>query len=395
MIAMEFVIAKYYVESKLPIEVAAKRIAEEQSTGTWTDVKADEVHEKYGAKVLRAQGSEVEIGLPLDLFEAVNIPQVFSVIAGNIFGLAAIENLRLLDIEFPIGFIRCYRGPRIGIKEVRKIGKIYNRPILGTIVKPKVGLTPEQTAERAYQAAVGGVDLIKDDETLTDQKFCPLKQRVSKVMKKLDKLEAETGKKTFYAVNITCGANEIVDRAEQAIKMGANMLMIDVITSGFSALQVLNEANLKVPIHVHRTMHAAMTRNPRFGISMLVFAKLARLAGASSLHIGSYAGKMDRNIQEVDACRDAIRNPWYNFKPVFPVASGGIHPRTVAANLQGLGVDCYIQAGGGIHGHPKGTAAGAAAMRQAIDAWLKGVSVEEYAREHIELKLALEHWGGD
>ncbi|MEM2924419.1 MAG: RuBisCO large subunit C-terminal-like domain-containing protein [Methanocellales archaeon] len=392
---MEFVVAKYYVESKLPIEIAAKRIAEEQSTGTWTDVKADEVHEKYGAKVLKANDSEVEIGLPVDLFEPRNIPQVLSVIAGNIFGLGAIENLRLIDIELPKSFIRHYRGPRIGIKEIRRIGKIYNRPLLGTIVKPKVGLTPEQTAERAYQAALGGVDLIKDDETLSNQKFCPLKQRVSRVMKKLDELEAETGKKTFYAVNVTCGADEIVDRAELALKMGANMLMVDVITAGFSALQALNEANLKVPIHVHRTMHAAMTRNPRHGISMLVFARLARLAGASSLHVGSYMGKMDRNIQEIDACRDAIRSPWYNLKPVFPVASGGIHPRTVAANLQGFGIDCFIQAGGGIHGHPQGTAAGAAAMRQAIDAWLKGISVEEYAKEHEELRVALEHWGGD
>jgi len=389
------VIAKYYAESKLPIKEAAKRIGEEMSTGTWTDIRADDVHAKLGAKVLRAEGNEVEIGLPLDLFEPENIPQVLSVIAGNIFGLASIENLRLQDIEFPRAFVRHFRGPRIGMEEIRKIGKIYNRPVLGTIVKPKVGLSPEKTAERACLAAAGGVDLIKDDETLSDQKFCPLKQRVSRVMKKLDKLEDETGKMTFYAVNITSGADEIVDRAELALKNGANMLMIDVLTAGFSALQALSSANLKVPIHVHRTMHGAITRNQRHGISMLVFAKLVRLAGGSSLHIGSYHGKMDRNVDEIDACRDAIRNQWFRLKPLFPVASGGIHPGTVAANLDGYGIDCFIQAGGGIHGHPKGTAAGAKAMRQAIDGWLKGASVEEYAKQHEELRLALEQWGSD
>ena len=383
-------VAKYHVETDLPIKKAAEAIAAEQSTGTWTEVRGAD--NPLAARVIRAEGDLVEIGFPVELFEPGNIPQYLSVIAGNLFGLGSLKKVRLLDTDFPESLVRAHRGPMFGIEDARKILDVFDRPLIGTIVKPKVGLDPAGTAEVAAAAVRGGLDLVKDDETLTNQSFCPMVERVEAVMSALDRAEKDTGKKAFYAVNVTTGADQILERAEKAVDHGANMVMVDVLTAGFSALEVLSR-NVKVPVHVHRTMHGAMTRDKGHGISMVVIAKLVRMAGGTNLHTGSYLGKMAREIEENDLCRDALRNEWHGLKRVFPVASGGIYPATVHANLDGYGIDCIVQAGGGVHGHPGGTTAGARAMVQAAEAWMKRVPLSEYAEDHKELETALKFWG--
>ncbi len=383
-------VAKYHVETNLPIKNAAAAIAAEQSTGTWTEVKGAD--NPLAARVIRAEGDLVEIGFPVELFEPGNIPQYLSVIAGNLFGLGALKKVRLQDVVFPEKMVRVHRGPKVGIEDARKILGIFDRPLVGTIVKPKVGLDPAGTAEVAAAAVRGGLDLVKDDETLTDQSFCPMVPRLEAVMSALDKVETETGKKAFYAVNVTTGADQILERAEQAIDNGANMVMVDVLTAGFSALEALSR-NLRLPVHVHRTMHGAMTRDKGHGISMVVISKLVRLAGGTNLHTGSYVGKMAGETEENDLCKEALRGDWVGLKRVFPVASGGIYPAKVHANLDGYGVDCIVQAGGGVHGHPGGTVAGAKAMVQATEAWIKHIPLSEYAKDHKELEAALNFWG--
>jgi ribulose-bisphosphate carboxylase large chain len=200
------------------------------------------------ARVILAEGSNVEIGFPEELFEPGNIPQYLSVVAGNLFGLGDLKKVRLQDVIFPESLLAAHKGPRLGIEDARKILGVYGRPLVGTIVKPKVGLDPAGTAAVAAAAVRGGLDLVKDDETLTDQSFCPLIPRLEAVMSALDRVETETGKKAFYAVNVTADCDKILERAEQAVDHGANMVMIDVLTSGFSALEVLSK-NMRVPIH--------------------------------------------------------------------------------------------------------------------------------------------------
>jgi len=385
------VIAKYRVETDLPIEKAAEAIAAEQSTGTWTEVERETLARDLAGRVIRAEGKFAYIAFPEELFEPGNIPQYLSVVAGNLFGLGALKKVRLLDIVFPQSLVKAHKGPRVGIKEAREILGVFDRPMVGTIIKPKVGLSPKETAEVAGQAVRGGLDLIKDDETLTDQSFCPIDERVEAVMAELSKVEEETGKKAFYAVNVTCGAEEILERAEDVIDRGANMVMVDVLTAGFSALEVLSRG-VKVPVHVHRTMHGAFTRDKSHGISMVPISRLVRMAGGTNLHTGSYLGKMAGDREENDDCRDALRDGWYGLRPVFPVASGGVHPGKVRPNLEGYGIDCIVQAGGGVHGHPWGTTAGATAMVQAVEAWRAGISTEEYAKSHKELEAALKFW---
>lgn len=383
-------IAKYHVETDLPIKKAAEAIAAEQSTGTWTEVRGSD--NPLAARVIRAEGTDVEIGFPEELFEPGNIPQYLSVVAGNLFGLGALKKVRLQDVIFPESLIQAHKGPRFGIEDARRILGVYDRPFVGTIVKPKVGLDPIGTAAVASAAVRGGLDLVKDDETLTDQSFCRMIPRLEAVMDSLDKVEKETGKKAFYAVNVTTGADQILERAEKAVDHGANMVMVDVLTAGFSALEVLSR-NVLVPVHVHRTMHGAFTRDKAHGISMVVISKLVRMTGGTNLHTGSYMGKMAGETQENDMSRDALREEWHGLKRVFPVASGGIYPAKVHGNLDGYGIDCIVQAGGGVHGHPDGTTAGARAMVQAVEAWQKKIPLQEYAKDHKELETALIYWG--
>jgi len=358
------------------------------------------IRERLPAKVFNWESGNkgmVSIAFPSELFdvETGGIPNILSIVAGNLFGLSELKNVRLLDVEFPKEIVSTFPGPKFGVEKIREImGTLKDRrPHLGTIIKPKVGLNPKQTAEVAYEAALGGVDLIKDDETLTNQKFCPLEERVANVMEAIDKAKKETGKNVFYAVNVTANIDQMIKIADTAIEHNANMLMVDVLTAGFSAVQMLTkDPSIKVPLHIHRTMHGAITRNPKHGIHMMVIAKLVRMAGGDQLHTGTAAGKMEKAVIEVKRVNDFLRSEWHNIKNVLPVASGGIHPGIVPPNIENLGRDLVINAGGGIHGHPTGTRAGAKAMRQAIDAYMKRVPVQEYAETHEELRRALQVW---
>ncbi|NYT06177.1 MAG: ribulose 1,5-bisphosphate carboxylase [Methanomicrobiales archaeon] len=397
---MADVIATYYFipDTVTTPEAAAEAIRDEETTGTWTDIttRLSYVQRLDGSVESvepAGEGYVTRIRFPAELFEPGNIPQYLSIVAGNLFGLSRLSAVRLLDIELPDVLVP-FRGPKFGIQGIRRLIGTKKRPHVGTIIKPKVGLTPSDTAAVAFQAAIGGVDFIKDDETLTDQPFCPIAERVPAVMAALDEARSETGRQVLYAVNITTRADRIVERALEAIELGANTIMIDVITAGFSALQALGEEQaIKVPIHVHRTMHAAMTRNPQHGIAMRPIARLVRMLGGDQLHTGTVSGKMGHDPSLLVGDNQALTSAYFGMKPSFPVASGGLHPGKVYAELQALGTDIVLQAGGGIHGHPDGTAAGARAMRQAVDAFMAGVHVTEYARDHYELERALATWG--
>ena len=402
---MKDLLATYYFRPKEGVDAAyaANAIREEQTTGTWTDLSTVNeetayVHALDGSVEdlveLPDGGYLTKICFPHEIFERGNIPQYLSVIAGNLFGLGKLEAVRLLDIDLPENLAGC--GPKFGIDGIRKIvgTEVSCRPHIGTIIKPKVGLNPKDTARVAYEAALGGLDLIKDDETLTNQTFCPLFDRLEAVMDALDRAKDETGKQVLYAVNVTTGGDRIVELAHKAVSAGANMLMVDVLTAGFSAIQALAEApGINVPIHVHRTMHGALTRNPHHGIAMRPIAKLVRSAGGDQLHTGSVSGKMGSKAGEVIADNREITKPLSYLKPVFPVSSGGLHPGKVAAEIAKLGTDIVLQAGGGIHGHPEGTTAGTRAMLQAAEAAILGIPAREYAASHPELAAALAKWG--
>jgi ribulose-bisphosphate carboxylase large chain len=264
---------------------------------------------------------------------------------------------------------------------------------VGTIIKPKLGLKTIDHAKVAYNAWVGGCDIVKDDENLGSQTFNPFEDRLVKTLEKRDQAEEQTGEKKVYMINITAETNEMLRRAELVIENGGEYVMIDILTCGFAALQTFRNQNYDLVIHAHRAGHAAFTKDPKHGISMRVVAKVARVLGVDQLHVGTVVGKMFETAEDVAESRDALTLEMDGLKPVMPVASGGLHPGLVPPLIEFFGKDFVIQAGGGIHGHPDGTAAGAIAMRQAVDATLKGVPLKTYAKNHDELKAALKTWG--
>jgi ribulose-bisphosphate carboxylase large chain len=184
----------------------------------------------------------------------------------------------------------------------------------------------------------------------------------------------------------------MIKRAQFVLDPGGRYMMIDILTCGFSALQTMRDQNFDLVIHAHRAGHAAFTKNTKHGISMQVIAKVARIIGVDQLHVGTVVGKMSETKEEVVENRNACTDELYGINKVMPVASGGLYPRLVPALMKIFGNNLVIQAGGGIHGHTNGTVAGATAMRQAVDATLQGVSLEEYAKTHDELKEALNIW---
>lgn len=392
-----YVICKYRVSTDLPMEKAAEAIAAEQSTGTWTGISTldSSIFERLGARIIDITGDMVTAEFPVDDFsiEVGSVPQILSVIAGNLFGLGALNGVRLEDVTFPKEITSQFNGPKFGAEGIRKALGRPEKPLVGTIVKPKIGLSPEKTAEYVYEAGSGGLTNSKDDETLVDQPFCPIQDRTVKVAEALDRLEEE-GHLMLHAINVSTRGDKIVELAEKVQSWGARQIMVDVITCGFGAVQALAEdPSIKVPIHVHRTMHGAFTKDPHHGVAMLPLTKLVRMCGGDALHIGTLGvGKMSAGAHE-DSNLVACLGDDVPYKTVMPVCSGGVYPGIVGSIIERSGFDVQIQAGGGVAGHPDGVRGGAKAMCQAVDAAFNGIPASEYAKDHRELALALEKWG--
>jgi ribulose-bisphosphate carboxylase large chain len=396
--AKDDLIALYKIKPAKGISLhqAAEAVAAESSIGTWTEVATmSPAIKKKGAKVFDINKSYVKIAYPLELFELGNMPQIWSSIAGNIFNMKAVADIRLEDVSWPEKLAKSFKGPKFGISGVRKLLAIKDRPLCGTIIKPKLGLSTKEHAKVAYEAWRGGIDIVKDDENLTSQSFNKFQERVVETLKLRDKAEKETGEKKMYMANITAETNEMLRRAKFVKSHGGEYVMIDILTSGWAALQTLREANedLQLVLHGHRAMHGALTRNLNHGISMAFIADCTRLIGLDQLHIGTAVGKMLESKKEVILHNQKLKCNLFGIKPVFSVCSGGLHPGLIPSLVKMLGKDIIIQAGGGVHGHPSGTKAGAMAMRQAIDAVMHNVTLDEWAKTHYELKQALNKWG--
>jgi len=392
--------------NRVSMKEAANTVALESSTGTWTDVEKGKLDyvEKLRAKVFSIHGNYIKIAYPSGLFEKDNVPNILSSVAGNILGMKIVREIRLEDVSFPKSILKSFKGPKYGIEGIRKMMKIPNRPLVGTIIKPKLGLNTKHHAQSAYESWIGGCDIVKDDENLASQKFNEFKERIARTLEKANQAEDEIGEKKAYLVNVTAETKEMIKRAQLVEDLGGKYVMIDILTAGWAALQTLREANFKMAIHAHRAMHAAFTRNPNHGISMMVIADFARLIGVDTLHIGTGIGKLEGDIRDIKEIQEEIEKnnvkatklrleqKWLDIKPVLGVSSGGLHPGHVPFLIKNLGRDLVIQAGGGIHGHPYGTTAGARAMRQAVDAVMKKQTLQNYSKTHVELEEALEKW---
>ncbi len=403
----------YYFEPDKGItkDDAIGRIASESSTGTWTTLfNMPPRMKKLMATAYKVDGNFVHVAYPLDLWEKGSLPQLLSGIAGNIFGMKALKNLRLVDVDLPEEYIKGFPGPNLGIEGLRKYFKVYDRPLTGAVPKPKVGFSSEEHAKIGFETWMGGFDLVKDDENLTSQTFNNFYKRVELMTKLRDKAEKETGQVKDALLNITAETEEMKKRAKVLHDKGWKYAMIDVVTCGAAAVQTLRTilGDYGMAIHAHRAMHASFDRNPKHGIAMQFLAKTMKLVGVDQIHTGTGVGKLVGTQEEIKALasllRDKIvkerrhiilRQNWGKIKPAFPVSSGGIHPGLVPDEMKIYGKDMVLLVSGGIHGHPRGTRAGAKATMQALEAVDKKVTLEEYAKSNsnLELRQALEKWG--
>ncbi len=404
-------VALFYFESPAGMskEESAGRIASESSTGTWTTLtNLPDRMIGLQATAFDMDGNHLKVAYPHDLWENGNLCQLLSGVAGNIFGMKGVKNLKLLDVQLPESYIKHFKGPILGIEGIRKRWKVHKRPLTGAVPKPKIGFSAREHAEIGYETWLGGFDFVKDDENLTSTRFNKFEDRVRLIARYRDKAEKETGERKGAFINITAESEEMKRRAELLHDHGFDYAMLDVVIVGTSALMTIREflGDLGITTHAHRAMHAAFDRNPRHGISMQFIAKQMRLIGLNQLHSGTAVGKLVGSREEVTSIADVLREKrtigrsnilleqdWGKIKSAFPVASGGLHPGLIPDVLDIYGPDIVLLVSGGIHGHPKGTRAGARAAMQAIEASLENVSLEDKARSNPELKQALDKWG--
>lgn len=406
----EYIIAWFFIEEKPGTDIVkfSEVLAVDMSTGTWTAVKGEteQMRQKYAAKVISAhEVPNYEFELPENIQHrryvvsiavpfvniGAQIPMLLTTIIGNV---SVMGRIKLLDIEFPRKFLEGFRGPKFGIEGIRQILKVYKRPLLNNMIKPCTGFVPEIGADFFYEAAMGGVDIIKDDELLSETPYNNRIERIKRYMEMADKAESIKGEKTLYAVNITDREDRLLDNAKRAIDAGANALMVNYLTQGISSMRCLAEnPEINVPILAHLDFSGVLYANPFGGLSShLVLGKIARLAGADMVVYPIESGKYKLLDEKYRLIAYNLILPLYNIKSTLPIPAGGLIPKLVPKIINDIGVDCVISAGGAIHGHPMGAIAGAKAFRQAIDAVMEGVSLEDYSKDHQELKSALDRW---
>jgi 2,3-diketo-5-methylthiopentyl-1-phosphate enolase len=301
-----------------------------------------------------------------------------------------------LDIQFPKAFIEKFPGPRFGIDGIRNLLGVSERPLLNNMVKPSTGITPEQGAELLYQAAFGGTDIIKDDEVMGNTELSPALKRVECYMNKLRKAEKETGEKKLYAVNVTDEPEACLKTAEAAVNSGAAALLVNFLPAGLGLITSLcRNSKINVPILAHLDFGGALYASPWHGISSaLLYGKLARLAGVDLLCIPTPYGKFSLNYSKYIQIVHGLRSPFHGKPGVWPIAGGAIKQGHIPKLFNDLGRDFIIGAGGAIHAHPMGPAAGARAFRQGIDLMMKYGQIEGHQLSK-ELEVAIEKWGNE
>ena len=393
---------------------AAAAVAAESSTGTWTEVWGTQLMnlDFYKAKVYHVDGNLAYIAYSIDLFEENSIVNIMSSIVGNVFGFKAVSALRLEDMRIPTALVKTYPGPSIGIYDERARLNKWDRPLLGGTVKPKLGLSAKDYSIIIYESLIGGLDTTKDDENMNSQPFNRWRDRFWYGIDAVKRAEAESGEAKGHFFNVTANStSEALQRMEYIASQGSRYIMYDFLTAGFAAsVDVLKRAGeLGLIVHCHRAFHAVFTRQKDHGIHFRVIAKWLRLIGGDHLHTGTVVGKLEGSKVETLGVIDLLRercipaNPerglhfeqdFAGLKTVWPVASGGIHVLNIPDLHRIYGNDAFWLFGGGTHGHPRGSRAGARANRVATEAVAAGKTLEEAARTSKELREAMELWGG-
>jgi ribulose-bisphosphate carboxylase large chain len=414
--------AHYWIETAFPLMQAAETMAGEQSTGTFLRVpgETDALREAYSARVesidegdaasapsLPGSGvpknwdgvrrtAVVTLSWPLHNI-GPSLPNLLATVAGNLSELKPFSGLKLVDLDLPAEFLGVYQGPQFGVAGTRALTGVYERPLIGTIIKPSIGMAPETTAEQVKILAEAGIDFIKDDELQTDGVHCPFEARVAAVQGVLNRHFDRTGKRVMYAANLTGDLDEMLRRHDQIVTQQGTCLMVSMNSIGQPAMKVLRRHSQLV-IHGHRNGWGMLGRSPATGMSFIAFQKLWRLAGIDHTHVNGLRNKFCESDDSVIASARACLKPMFDSPAkgceIMPVFSSGQSARQAPDTYRALGsVDLIFACGGGILGHPMGVAAGVRSLQQAWEAAAQEIPLAEYAVSRPELKFALEMFG--
>ncbi|HLR26099.1 MAG TPA: ribulose-bisphosphate carboxylase large subunit family protein [Fodinibius sp.] len=414
---MERITAQYYIETPLAIEQAAQVLAGEQSSGTFTDVpgETDELKERFAARVESIepldsvenpsllgvnseeqsyQRANVEVSWSIENF-GYNLPVMISTLQGNLYELPQFTGLKLMNLEVPPSFGEHFDGPNFGIEGSRQAAGVQGRPLIGTIIKPSVGMTSAQTAELVDTLVDTGIDFIKDDELMGSTANSPFEKRLEAVMEVINKRAEKTGKKVMYAFNISGEMDDMLRRYEQIVESGGTCAMLSLNSIGLSAAKKICDQG-ELVIHGHRNGWGMLNRHPLLGIEFPAYQKLWRLAGVDQIHVNGIQNKFWESDDSV------VRSIKYCLKPllggysILPVVSSGQWGGQAPETYRRTGTtDLLYMAGGGILGHPGGPAEGVKALKQAWEGTVEGKSVEEMADKYPEFAKSVQKFGGD
>jgi ribulose 1,5-bisphosphate carboxylase large subunit-like protein len=376
-------------------------IADIETTGGWSGPGEptrlfQQCHAQVGAiREVEPGKGEIDILFPttnLNLDEAAFPGLWLTMIGGGTHALLAYEKSRLVDFKLPAHVLEHFPGPAFGPDGIREVmGAGADELLIGTIVKPTAGLTPGEVAEICYQTATGGVRFIKDDEKMLNPAYCPLAERVRTVSQRLKQAQDQTGQRVIYAAHITTTPERLLDNAHIALENGASALMINFFAAGFNALRTLRtHVDPHVPIYAHCGGKEAFGRAPGQGVDPVAVARFVRVLGGDIFRVSTVGGYLvGSDIKDVKALAGVMSEPMDGIRPLMPAVSGGLNPKTLGPNLEVFGVDALMLAGTGITQHPLGAQAGTTALRQAAEAFKRGVPVAQYAATHEELRRVL------
>ena len=412
---MERIFATYLVETPLPVEKAAASLAGEQSSGTFVEVPGEtaELKHRFAARVekITTLGPVREPSLPArpsghHIFHRAeivvswsvenmgyNLPVIVSTIQGNLYELAQFTGLKLMDVEWPPSFAAWFAGPKHGIAGTRQLTGVSGRPLIGTIIKPSIGLTPPQTADMVQVLAEGGIDFIKDDELMGNPPHSPFNERVDAVMRVLNDHAQHTGKKVMYAFNISDEVDAMQRHYDKIVSAGGTAAMISLNSVGLVATKKICDAGV-LAIHGHRNGWGMLNRHPLLGVEFPAYQKIWRLAGVDQLHVNGIANKFWESDDSVVRSIEACLQPSPGGMAVLPVVSsgqwGGQAPETYRRTQT---VDLLYLAGGGIMAHPGGAAAGVRSLQTWWRAAVEGLDATQAEQKYPELAVSVGKFG--
>lgn len=380
------IIATYEVKHTDHVERVAEKIAHELTVGTWTELNHLEQHQlqAFRGEVIDTSQQETtsrfSIRYPLH-----NVTPDFSSILTTTFGKLSLDpNVKLVDLSLPEELAPDFPGAAFGVEGVRDILRVHDRPLAMSIFKGVIGRDLDFLATQLRDQFAGGIDLVKDDEILYDNPLTPSLERARIGASIIQEHKELTGRSVLYAVTLSGPVFTLREQAKRLIEAGATALLFNVYTYGLDALRELaKDSEIHVPILAHPAFAGALTGSIRHS---LLFGKLIRLAGADLTLFPSPYGSLSTPKDEAQQIQTYATEPHWT-KPILTVPSAGIHPGLVPDLIRDFGTDVVINAGGGIHGHPDGAAAGARAFRQAIDQAIGKTS------ETDALLTALDAWG--